>query len=368
MLPELAGQTVTASFAGLRPATEHRDYVLNVDAGSGWITVGGIRSTGLSAALGLGEWAAGAGSAAARRRAAGAAGRRSRLAADAQPRAVGAASLPAAPAARPIVCHCEWVTEREVDGRAGGRCAGGHARRAEAPDAGDDGPLPGLRLRRRGGARSRRTLARPRRKPSNDRRAGRADRRRRARRPCRRRGAGQRGITGRTGGRARARGGRHPALLPASDVRPHRRSSADVRAGLCSAAGERGAIGADSASARPSPPSAPTSPSRSPDADGETQCRPERILLATGIRETPRVRAAGLRRPAAERADDRRAAAAGRTRGSACHSGGRSSSARELVSFSAVLTLRDAGVRPVAMIEEAAPDRGPPAGRPRRRG
>ena len=58
MLPALAGQTVNASYAGLRPATEHRDYVLKVDGSEGWITVGGIRSTGLSAALGLGEWAA----------------------------------------------------------------------------------------------------------------------------------------------------------------------------------------------------------------------------------------------------------------------------------------------------------------------
>ena len=58
MLPELADQTVSATFAGLRPATEHRDYVLGVDEPGRWITVAGIRSTGLSAALGLGEWAA----------------------------------------------------------------------------------------------------------------------------------------------------------------------------------------------------------------------------------------------------------------------------------------------------------------------
>ena len=58
--PPSPAQTVTACFAGLRPATEHRDYVLKVDP-AGWVTVGGIRSTGLSAALGLGEWAADAG-------------------------------------------------------------------------------------------------------------------------------------------------------------------------------------------------------------------------------------------------------------------------------------------------------------------
>ena len=58
MLPALADETVSATFAGLRPATEHRDIVLAVDDRQSWITVAGIRSTGLSAALGLGEWAA----------------------------------------------------------------------------------------------------------------------------------------------------------------------------------------------------------------------------------------------------------------------------------------------------------------------
>ena len=31
ILPVLAGQEVTAAFAGLRPATEHRDYQLSVE-------------------------------------------------------------------------------------------------------------------------------------------------------------------------------------------------------------------------------------------------------------------------------------------------------------------------------------------------
>lgn len=112
MLPALAGQTVTAAFAGLRPATEHRDYVLAVDP-AGWITVGGIRSTGLSAALGLGEWAAAQGG---------------RLLGDPRPAppddALDWPEMPnlAADAPRPyqrpgrspIACHCEWVTEREI--------------------------------------------------------------------------------------------------------------------------------------------------------------------------------------------------------------------------------------------------------------
>lgn len=118
ILPALAGQPVTAAFAGLRPATEHRDYVLAVDP-AGWITVGGIRSTGLSAALGLGEWAAGQGG---------------RLLGDPRPAppddALDWPEMPnlAATAPRPyqsgtggrIVCHCEWVTEGEIAGALSG--------------------------------------------------------------------------------------------------------------------------------------------------------------------------------------------------------------------------------------------------------
>lgn len=113
MLPALAGQTVTATFAGLRPATEHRDYVLKVDADAGWITVGGIRSTGLSAALGLGEWAAGQGS--------HLLGQSRPAPADddldwpQMPNLSGHAPRPYQQAARsPMACHCEWVTEAEL--------------------------------------------------------------------------------------------------------------------------------------------------------------------------------------------------------------------------------------------------------------
>jgi len=53
MLPALAGIPVTATYAGLRPASEHKDYQLSAEAARCYITVGGIRSTGLSSALGL---------------------------------------------------------------------------------------------------------------------------------------------------------------------------------------------------------------------------------------------------------------------------------------------------------------------------
>lgn len=53
MAPGLAGIGVNAIYAGLRPATEHKDYVIEALAELGWITVAGIRSTGLTASLGI---------------------------------------------------------------------------------------------------------------------------------------------------------------------------------------------------------------------------------------------------------------------------------------------------------------------------
>jgi glycerol-3-phosphate dehydrogenase len=55
ILPGLAGEEVTATYAGLRAATEHSDYVISVDAGRQYTCVAGIRSTGLSASLGIAE-------------------------------------------------------------------------------------------------------------------------------------------------------------------------------------------------------------------------------------------------------------------------------------------------------------------------
>jgi glycerol-3-phosphate dehydrogenase len=56
MLPRLAEQPITASYAGLRPATEFKDYQIEALPERRWITVAGIRSTGLSAALGIGHY------------------------------------------------------------------------------------------------------------------------------------------------------------------------------------------------------------------------------------------------------------------------------------------------------------------------
>ncbi len=52
-IPALANVPVTATYAGIRPATEKKEYRIFKDFDRNWITLGGIRSTGLTAALGL---------------------------------------------------------------------------------------------------------------------------------------------------------------------------------------------------------------------------------------------------------------------------------------------------------------------------
>jgi glycerol-3-phosphate dehydrogenase len=55
MIPALADQPVNTIFAGMRPATQFRDYQIIPRLARGWLTVAGIRSTGLSASLGIAE-------------------------------------------------------------------------------------------------------------------------------------------------------------------------------------------------------------------------------------------------------------------------------------------------------------------------
>ena len=57
-VPALGQYTITASYAGLRTATEHNDYQIHSYPHNQWITVGGIRSTGLTAALGIAKYVA----------------------------------------------------------------------------------------------------------------------------------------------------------------------------------------------------------------------------------------------------------------------------------------------------------------------
>jgi glycerol-3-phosphate dehydrogenase len=56
LVPALANIDVSATYAGLRPASEHKDYVIEAVVEKNWITVGGIRSTGLTASLGIADY------------------------------------------------------------------------------------------------------------------------------------------------------------------------------------------------------------------------------------------------------------------------------------------------------------------------
>ncbi|WP_265310917.1 NAD(P)/FAD-dependent oxidoreductase [Verminephrobacter aporrectodeae] len=53
LVPALRGVPVTAVYAGLRPASENSAYRLRLEADAGYLALGAIRSTGLTAALGL---------------------------------------------------------------------------------------------------------------------------------------------------------------------------------------------------------------------------------------------------------------------------------------------------------------------------
>lgn len=55
LLPELLTEEVTAVYAGLRAATEHDDYQIHAHPRQRYVTVGGIRSTGLTASLAIAE-------------------------------------------------------------------------------------------------------------------------------------------------------------------------------------------------------------------------------------------------------------------------------------------------------------------------
>lgn len=57
-VPSLASCPITASYAGIRPATEHDDYQIHPYPKQQWISVAGIRSTGLTAALGIAKYVA----------------------------------------------------------------------------------------------------------------------------------------------------------------------------------------------------------------------------------------------------------------------------------------------------------------------
>jgi glycerol-3-phosphate dehydrogenase len=55
IMPELLEQEVTATYVGLRAATEHADYQVSVHADEGYVSIGSIRSTGLSGSMAIAE-------------------------------------------------------------------------------------------------------------------------------------------------------------------------------------------------------------------------------------------------------------------------------------------------------------------------
>lgn len=55
LMPALQDEEVTATYAGLRAATEHVDYVVDVDPTRRYAVAGGIRSTGLTACMAIAE-------------------------------------------------------------------------------------------------------------------------------------------------------------------------------------------------------------------------------------------------------------------------------------------------------------------------
>jgi glycerol-3-phosphate dehydrogenase len=110
ILPALSDIGVTAIYAGLRPATEHKDYVIEARKDKNWITVAGIRSTGLTGSLGIAQHVA--------KLYAKHFGKLSKKLPD-----VIWTPVPnlAEQTIRPymkggeIICHCEWVTRGEIE-------------------------------------------------------------------------------------------------------------------------------------------------------------------------------------------------------------------------------------------------------------
>jgi glycerol-3-phosphate dehydrogenase len=115
ILPGLAGEEVTATYAGLRAATEHADYQIYVDAGQRYACVAGIRSTGLSASLGIAEHVVGQlGEAGLPLRPKGGAVLPPPVMPNIGEAGIRPYQVAAAPEYGEIVCHCERVTRGEI--------------------------------------------------------------------------------------------------------------------------------------------------------------------------------------------------------------------------------------------------------------
>lgn len=56
LMPRLLDEEVTATYAGLRAAIDHSDYLIETDPAQRYLLVGGIRSTGLTAGMAVAEY------------------------------------------------------------------------------------------------------------------------------------------------------------------------------------------------------------------------------------------------------------------------------------------------------------------------
>lgn len=56
LMPGLLDEEVTATYAGLRAAVDHGDYLIDADPARRYLLVGGIRSTGLTAGMAIAEY------------------------------------------------------------------------------------------------------------------------------------------------------------------------------------------------------------------------------------------------------------------------------------------------------------------------
>jgi len=117
IVPALVREEVTATYVGLRAATEHGDYQLFVDPDRRYVCAGGIRSTGLTASMAIAEHVV------ERLRDAGLALVPRAIFREIRMPPIGEAQCrpfadPALVAADPeygrVVCHCERVTRGEI--------------------------------------------------------------------------------------------------------------------------------------------------------------------------------------------------------------------------------------------------------------
>lgn len=111
ILPGLANYTVTATYAGIRPATRNQDYCIMPYPDEGYISVGGIRSTGLSGALGIAKYVF--------KHYAEMGNRHKPVENHSWPSPIQISENSVRDWAKPgnggIICHCELVTKREVE-------------------------------------------------------------------------------------------------------------------------------------------------------------------------------------------------------------------------------------------------------------